>query len=294
MMPVTFLTYEKLNADVKKWSMALPTDLSMIVGVPRSGMLVATQLGLFRNLAVMTVPQFVGLLQSEAREPALRRGYAHGWRALKNRHVLVVDDTLLRGNTMSRQQQLINANVEDGHTLKVSYGALYTLPGNEGLVDFSCEAVPQRRLMEWNFMHSDVQMKKAALDCDGVLCEDWTGQEQDSDPEYELFITNARPLHLPTAPVGAIVTGRLEKYRDITEAWLSRHHVKYGELIMHPAALASVRRAGKPKTAAEIKAHVYASDKFNLFVESHPKHAKRIAELTGKPVIATDTMTLFQ
>lgn len=293
-MPVTFLTYAKLHADIKKWSMALPTDLSMIVGVPRSGMLVATQLGLFRNLAVMTTPQFVGLLQSDAKEPALRRGYDQGWRAMMSRHVLVVDDTLRRGATMSQQKQLINANVEARHAMQVSYGALYAFPGNEKMVDYSYEAVPQRRLMEWNFLHSDVQMKKAALDFDGVLCEDWDGIEQDSDPAYEHAIINARPLHLPTAPIAAIVTGRLEKYRAITEAWLAKYNVKYGELIMHPAARASVRRAGKPKTAAEIKAHIYKSDKFNLFVESHPKHAKRIAELTGKPVIATDTMTLFQ
>ena len=129
---------------------------------------------------------------------------------------------------------------------------------------------------------------------DGVFCEDWDGQEQDEDPTYVDFITNARPLLLPTAPVKAICTGRLERYRDVTVAWLEKHHVQYEELHMHPASKASYRRAGTPRHAVEIKAHLYKDARFNLFVESHPKHAKRIAELTGKPAIATDTMALFQ
>lgn len=44
-----------LNSDIKKWISELPNDLDLIVGIPRSGLLVANLLALHLNLPLTDV-----------------------------------------------------------------------------------------------------------------------------------------------------------------------------------------------------------------------------------------------
>ena len=61
---------------------------------------------------------------------------------------------------------------------------------------------------------------------------------------------------------------------------------------MHPAKTPQERRAAKDH--AERKASEYNVDRLaQLFVESDVRQAKRIFDITGKPVLCTDTMTCF-
>jgi len=95
--------------------------------------------------------------------------------------------------------------------------------------------------------------------------------------------------------VQAVVTSRIEKYREATEEWLKRHGVRYNALVMHPAKTPEQRR--QMGDHAERKARVYAkgfkSKETMLFIESDEKQAKKIAELTKKPVLCTDLMKMF-
>ena len=79
------------------------------------------------------------------------------------------------------------------------------------------------------------------------------------------------------------MTSRLEKYRKETEQWLAAHGIKYKKLYMLNKTAEERRRLG---LHAPFKASIYKQIKnSNMFIESNPKQAARIAELSGKPCI---------
>ncbi len=82
----------------------------------------------------------------------------------------------------------------------------------------------------------------------------------------------------------AIVTGRLERFRPQTEAWLRRHGVEYGSLVMNPG----------DRKHAEFKADAYRSLGGALgFVESSRQQAAEIHERTGRPVLSVETWQML-
>jgi orotate phosphoribosyltransferase len=113
------------------------------------------------------------------------------------------------------------------------------------------------------------------MDIDGVLCPDWTGGD-DTGTEYENWLRTV-PLKIRPKNVGALITWRREEHRGITEAWLKSKGVTYSNLIM--------AERDKWPSVAEYKAYYYKSSDARLFIESNSKQAKRIYELSNKPVI---------
>jgi orotate phosphoribosyltransferase len=130
-------------------------------------------------------------------------------------------------------------------------------------------------------------LEHSCVDIDGVLCRDPTEEENDDGPMYEDFLVNAEPLLIPSAPVGWLVTCRLEKYRDLTEQWLANHGVIYRELIMMDLPSKAARIAAG--SHARFKAEVYANTNAKLFIESSAWQAYEIANRTGKPVFCLET-----
>jgi uncharacterized HAD superfamily protein len=122
----------------------------------------------------------------------------------------------------------------------------------------------------------------AMLDIDGVLCVDSPVFDNDG-PEYVAAIENAVPLHLPRVPVGALISCRLERWREQTESWLKRHGVKYGRLILSSYPTAADRR--RQCNYGRYKGEQYRDCGATLFIESSSDQAPEIARVSGKPVI---------
>lgn len=152
------------------------------------------------------------------------------------------------------------------------------------MVDYYVEVVPSPRYFQWNIMNHMI-LKKACFDIDGVLCVDPTVEENDDGPRYRKFLLNAKPLFIPGAEIGALVTSRLEKYRAETEQWLARNGVKYGKLVMLDLPDMAARR--KANCHARFKAEEYKKSEYVLFVESNPVQAAEINGITHKPVLCT-------
>lgn len=131
---------------------------------------------------------------------------------------------------------------------------------------------------------------KACLDIDGVLCEDPTSQENDDGLKYLEFLENAKPLLIPTLPVGNLVTSRLEKYRPQTENWLEKQGIKYEKLFMLDLPDSTTRRA--LNNHAHFKSQIYRQTKSIIFIESELKQAIDIAKYSGKPVLCTENRRL--
>ena len=134
-------------------------------------------------------------------------------------------------------------------------------------------------------------MEGCLYDMDGVLCVD--PPDERNEEEYQNYIRNATPLFIPTATIGGIATYRLAKNIDITQKWLAEHNVKYKTLYTFNANSWEERNA-TGVTPEIYKASIYQNlDNFKLFVESDPKQAKAIHEISGKPVLCVGDNVLY-
>jgi len=269
-----------LSRDLLTWE--LPADIEAIVGIPRSGMLVAGMLALHRNLPYTDLDGFLAgrMLATGATknvEENLDRFLE------RRRKVLIVDDSCASGAEMRWVRQTIS---EAGLDHDLYFAVVYMNPGREREVDFYRRLLPWPRLFEWNVLHSPTATG-GCWDIDGVLCRDPTPEENDDGPRYLQFISEVPVRVRPSLPLGWIVTSRLEKYREPTEAWLARNGIACDHLVMLDLPDKETRVAAN--CHASFKAEVYKGAPADIFIESSQRQAVEIARLSGKCVISFET-----
>lgn len=281
---VSFRSVDDLTALVLQTLPTLPEDLDLIVAVPRSGYLVASLIALNLNLPLCAYNEFL-----ESRIPmGGRRTKNFDLTSKQRKKVLIVDDSVSTGWEMRRiRSQVEAANLDHD----VFFVAAYVKAESRELVDIALEQAQPPQIFEWNLYHHP-HLTNCCVDIDGVLCRDATQEEDDDGESYLNFLETASPKVIPSVRIGQLVTSRLEKYRQQTEAWLTRHGVIYDELIMQNLPDREARQ--RLGSDAKFKARTYArTDKF-LFIESSAWQAAEIAELTNKAVFCTDTRTFIQ
>lgn len=257
----------------------LPSDIDLIVGVPRSGLLAGNILCLTRNLPLADLDGFIA-----------GRTLAAGWtkrqvpglaQGAKPRHVLVVDDSISSGRSMREAREKLLAA---GLDVRMTFCAIFGLPNvDHPEADIVLERVALPRAFEWNIFHHK-QLERMCFDIDGVLCHDPDRSQNDDGEAYLTFLLEAPPLYRTTRRIGHLVTSRLEKYRPETEAWLERNGVEYDKLWMLDLPSAAERR--RLGAHAAFKAEVYRKTDSILFVESEALQAREIAALSRKPVLS--------
>lgn len=275
---LSYRSVHQMNQAIVQWTRRLDTEFDLIVGVPRSGLLAASLLGLHLHRPVMDLSAF---LAGAAPWSGLRlqEGAKPGW----GPRVLVLDDT---ANTGTEQRKVRTAVAAAGQSARVTYGAVFVSPGAERLVDVFAEVVPLPRVFEWNILHNEI-VERSCMDIDGVFCPDPSPSQNDDGRRYRQFLSDAELRYKPTSRVGTLVTSRLERYRPETEDWLARHHIEYEDLVMLDLPSAAERR----RLQAHIphKSRVYAESGRELFIESSEHEGRGIHQTTGLPVFVTDT-----
>lgn len=242
-----------------------------IVGIPRSGMIPATLLATHLQMPLADVEGFCA-----------NRVNKRFHTKVEAKRILLVDDTVNKGRAMQWAVDYIKARRPDA---KITRFAVWHSKSTEpGMVDITFGLCPSPRVFAWN-ISKHVRLPNWGFDFDGVLCRDPTNEENDDGPRYEHFLSNVEPLFLPTRPIGHIITGRLEKYRTLTEKWLSDKGVVYESLTMMPYADKKERMArgdrGGWKAKEALKRGV------EMFVESSDKQARIIAKEANIPVWCT-------
>lgn len=277
-----WVSYSRLAADLVSWAQELP-PFDYIVGVPRSGTLVASMLGCHMHVPVVSLE---GYLRGAHPSVELRSRAPVAVISRERARVLVVDDTASTGGSILRSKELVKgARLPGTH----EYGVVYYAPEAHLTFEHSHRQIDFPRLFEWNWLHHSA-MQKACFDIDGVICRDPPPGVDDDGPTYREFITNAVPKFIPRCRVQALVSCRLEKYRGLTEAWLERHGVRYKQLIMMQYGSKAERvRAGNH---GAFKAEVARRLRPALFVESSRKQAVEISKEV--PVLCTDEMKMYQ
>ncbi|MEM6256773.1 MAG: phosphoribosyltransferase [Planctomycetota bacterium] len=264
----------------------IPQDIDLVVGIPRSGLLAANILALYLNKPITDLD---GLIEG--------RMLSKGKRVVANfngdiigsaRKILIFDDCISWGTEINKARQRVE---EAGLIDRAVFGCVYSFPENPHLADFVMEMIPRPMTFQWSCLYTP-ELKRVCVDIDGILCHDCPKDQDDDGPGYLDFLENATPLFLPTHEVRWLVTSRLEKYREQTERWLAKHNVPYQDLIMMDVATPAER--AKNGAHRKFKADFFKSQKeARLFIESCPRSAREIYELTGKPALCPVNATMY-
>ena len=272
-----------LTVDTRQFAQENLSDVDLVVGIPRSGLLAANLLCLHLNVPMTDVDR---LCEGRLMDSGERCAEDLSLREFDS--VLVVDDSVRSGSQMTETRNRLE---EHEFPFDLSYGAIYVSTRGCEYVDHWEEVVPMPRIFEWNTMHHPV-LNDACVDIDGVLCRDPTPMENDDGDRYREFLSTVDPNIVPDQRIGHLVTSRLETYRPETENWLDEHGVQYDNLVMMdlPSKAARQERGNH----AQYKIEVYDSTEALLFIESDPRQAAEINRRTDKPVLCYETMEMFQ
>lgn len=282
-----FKTYKDLNRTIIDNLYRIPADTDLIVGVPRSGMMVALIIGLYLNLPVTSIDNFLAgnITSSGSTKPK------DGWilKIEDARNILIVEDSVSSGASLNLVREKVTKSSQ--FSKKCRYMAVYVTPENKGIPDFYFEVVNGIRLFQWNFL-THGYLQETCMDMDGVLCYDPTDKENDDGENYVRFLNEAQVKLRPQRPVGYIVTSRLEKYRPETEYWLNKNHIEFNNLYMMNVATAEERR--RLGNHASYKAEIYKKlSSAKLFIESDDAQAREIFRITNKPVFCIDSQQYY-
>lgn len=271
-----FSSYADLAEIIRKWAPTLPNDISCVSGIPRSGLTPAAMLALHLHVPLVPIESII-----HPEFPAYRpKRTKRTLRQLTDRpgKPLILDDTVSKGGSIQEVKSQI--------PIPAYYGAVWVRESSRHLVDFWAADHAFYHHFEWNWWATTLT-EHCVCDMDGVLCEDWSGNEEQEPERYQKHLTSAKPLYIPKSPIQAVVTSRFERHRSSTEAWLKRHGVRYGRLIMEPD--------DRPRRFADHKATAYEQLlDAKLFVESSLKQAQRIFEKTGRPVLSIERSQFFR
>lgn len=238
----------------------MPADFDLIAGIPRCGMIPATLLAMYWNLPLTDVHS----LAAGKLYPNLVQDK---WDIKKTKKVLVVDDTIATGRNLKKIKALLS-----GLNYEFKYAAVYATNIARKHVNYYGELVAHPRTFEWDLTLS-TQIRDSCCDIDGVLCRNPTREEQSTPEKLSYFYRTVTPWLKPPF-IDKLVTGRLEKYRPDTEAWLKKHGIEYNELIM----------ISEQGDKGKFKAQVYRKANNLIFIESSPKEAE-IIKGTNKQVL---------
>lgn len=281
-----FVSYTQFVGDIVEWARELPKDFDLIVAIPRSGLLPASILSYQLNLPLTTIDLYAN------HDQLLKTGLYTlpvGGRSCIEK-VLVIDDIGLSGREIERAKAQL-AGKTDVH---ISYGAVYNQshPKKVRNLDYFYTTKQNRTIGEWNVMRNKYYLARCCMDIDGVLCRDPTREEDSNEEKYLDFITHVPLASKPSFRVKYLVTGRLERYREPTERWLADNGIVYDQLIMMP--LPDKETKARLGNAPRYKADFYRASGAAIFIESNDSEARRIMRYAKRPVLCTDTMTLYQ
>lgn len=268
----TFVSMEELVSWVEDWVKIFPDRYDLVVGVPRSGLMVASLIACKLGLPLTTPDNSLNQIWS-SRLMSKQDNF---------KHVLLVDDSVSSGRSITEGLSALKSIL--GQNIKISTAALIVSPESLNKVDLFYKIIPKPRLFEWNMLHSNKQMIIAS-DLDGVLCPE-PPPGIDLDPQnYNNWIRNVNPYMIPNFELEAVVTNRLSDYRDETEIWLKKNGVKYKHLMMWEE-----NNLG-PKKQSDISRHKVSAllkVKPDIYWESQFKEGEKINQQTKIPTLCLD------
>lgn len=265
-----------------EWIKTFPCRYDLIVGIPRSGLLIGSIIAAKLAVPLSTPDSFSnGIYWPGCSKMTQEKIFSN---------IMIVDESVGTGDTMKKAYEVVRQHAP---TAKITRAALMLI-GNrlsakskKAFVDEYFKVVLSPVLVEWELL--DNKYGTVAMDLDGVICEECPRGIDVNETKYLNWLRDAKPYLIPNYEVDYIISNRLERYRQETEEWLRRNGVLYRKLILWNLE-SKKERLGKFATH---KIDVLTSVKPDFFFESEDSQAKAIWTATKIPTICTDKMILY-
>ncbi len=275
---MNYKSFNSLNRDIAKWLQKIPDRFDIIVGIPRSGLLVANIIALHFNLPLTDVENLrEGFLIGGGTRCSTRFISILKQNRAKKLRIFVVDDTVDKGRQLDKAKKLI-ASVQ--HLYEVYYGALYVTPGQERLVDFYYESIPKPRAFEWNVLHCS-NLSRFCVDIECLWKLDTHLDETD--------FSRIKPTMIPTREIGHLIVCHPERHRTSITNWLKNNKIYYRNLV----TMSDTWQSNLCENSLSVfKAGVYILSGSKLFIEKSRNQALEISRITEKEVLCWNTRKL--
>lgn len=255
----TDFTQNTLNA------LKILPDIKAVIGNPRSGMFPASIIANHKSIPLLS-------MSNQIKEDVAKLNIKD-----KNLPILFVDDTVCSGTSIDKIKRFMLNEIPEE---KILYFANYCTPNNVHKLDIYGDILPIPHILEWNLFNSTM-MKICLLDIDGLLCPDVPLPLDDDGDKYVQYISNVKPIvnNLPRlfSCVG-LCTGRISKYRDITQEWLHKYAIKYDRLFMFDGSKQE-RDTNHAENVGAFKVSKIKKTGAKIFIESCDYQSKVIARL---------------
>lgn len=237
-----------------------------IVGIPRSGMIPASAMAAKLSLPLYSfVDNKITLLNSFSDHGGYRMRHFQK----SDGKLLFVDDTCNTGRSAQKIKEVFPNSI---------ISAVYSTTRGSSNLDYYGKILENPHILSWNFFNS-YHVTHSLFDLDGVLSPNIPLDICRDENKYVKFLQEVTPLYyrIPKLfEIKAIVTSRLEKYRDVTEEWLDKHQVKYKRLLMLPTEYKEAKWNNHIETASEFKSSKCRALRPRFFVESEIGEARAI------------------
>jgi orotate phosphoribosyltransferase len=270
-----------LNQAIVAWTRVLPRSLDLIVGIQRSGLLVANMIALYMHRPVGDVEGLLSGRQFDSGPRLDRR--AAGGRPL---NILVVDDSLWSGSQMAEARRRIEAA---GLPHRIRYGAVYIAPGTADKVDFHHEVVPVPRLFEWNLMHHPF-IEEGCLDIGVLLGTQGTPAPTIAPKALAKVLSDTVPAFRTDRRIGWLIADMPSACRPLLESWLARHDIAYRTLVLRDEPSDT---GARHSSCAAFMVDMYERTGAWVFIVGRPSLAARVARRALRPVFCHDQNRMF-
>lgn len=200
----------------------LPPDLDMVVGIPRSGIIAATMITLYRNLPMTDME---GLFEGRMIKSG-HRSIEQINNAGRKCKALVVDDSVASGSQMRAARERLK-QLED--RFDFIFAAVYVTKSGAELVDIGMEVCPTPRFFQWNVMNHPY-MERSCVDVLALLQPEVSQQAVSSRQLPELW--DKAPLFKPKYKFNTLVLPVSQSERERAEQWLIDHGLSFSRLLL--------------------------------------------------------------
>lgn len=287
---IRYRSYLNLIDDIKNNIWKVPRDIDGIIGIERSGVIVANIISEYISVGVTSFNSFANYAGENVKDLF----NIHGGRQIitpKNTgKYLVIDDTVCSGVRLNENMKFLKTKYQDFEFIVLVVYKDGANPAYMPDIILSGQDIFDAHIYEWNLFNNYISYN-TLYDFDGVLCLDPPSDE--NTEEYEAYLKNPTPRFLISIhrnfPIN-ICTYRLAKYSKETLDFIKKCGLIPGKVYMFNAET----REERNKIAPYIyKAHVYGNSTYSLFIESNDFEAQMIHQLTSKPVISIEKNILY-
>lgn len=269
---MNYKSFADLSKDIKLNLHKIPKEVTLVVGIPRSGLLAANLISLYTNLPLTDIDSFI---EGKVLCPSFQDS-ASTERAFTGK-ILIVDDSVATGKAIIDAKQKLQP-IMNAASYELLFCCVYADPEKKHLVDIPLLLLNRPRVFEWNLFHNKI-MENSGVNLPGILAVDANRYSLPDNIKHFKTLLNTVPYIIPKKSIGTVFYASPKENQTATEKWLLQNGVQFSELLQ--------------KDDLDIASEYKKRKNLTLFIESRQQEAQHLYESTGKDVYCLENNIMY-